>query len=133
MRRSLLVILALGLATGCGEEEERRVPGLPDAAHAREVERDPYKVTCGDLERQPRSPEAQRLVIKAEFALAREPVLRERAREMTLNRAGRSVYCALTEICEGRAGAFEPARLAVEAVRRGRYLVQPRPESWNRP
>lgn len=132
MRRSLILALALGLAAGCGEEE-RRVPGQPEAAHAREVERNPYALTCGDLEKQPQSPEAQRLVIRAEFALAREPVLRERAREMTLNRAGRSVYWALTELCKGRAASFRPARLAVEAVRQGRYLVQPRPEAWNRP
>ncbi len=131
MRRSLLLILALGLAAGCGEDKERRVPGLPETAHAREVDRNPYALTCGNLEQQPGSPEAQRLVIKAEFALAREPVLRKRAAEMTLNRAGRSVYWALTEICKGRAAAFEPARLAVEAVRQGRYLVQPRPEAWN--
>jgi hypothetical protein len=130
MWAAALAILALALAAGCGEEEP---PGLPEAAHAREVARNPYAVTCGDLAKQPDSPEAQRLVIKAEFALAREPVLRQRAREMTLNRAGRSVYWALTEICKGRPASFEPARLAVEAVRQGRYLVQPRPEAWNRP
>jgi len=75
----------------------------------------------------------QRLVINAEFALAGEPVLRGRVEEMTANRVGRSVYWALTEICKGRAASYEPAREAVEAVRRGKYLVQPRPESWSKP
>jgi hypothetical protein len=127
--------LFLGLAVlgvGCGEEE-RRVPGTPDPGHAREVARSPYALTCSDLARQPQHPESQKLVIRAEFALAREPVLRRRVEKMTLNRAGRSVYWALTEICKGRDPAFKPARLAVEAVRRGKYLVQPRPEAWNRP
>ena len=73
------------------------------------------------------------MVIEVEYALADEPVLRRRVREMTENRVGRSLYWAMTEICEGREASFTPGRQAVEAVRRGRYLVQPRPESWNRP
>lgn len=133
LRVVLCVAVVAALAAGCGEDEERRVPGTPEPEHAREVDRNPYALTCGDLARQPEHPESQKLVIRAEFALAREPVLARRADEMTLNRAGRSVYWALTEICKGREAAFRPARLAVEAVRRGEYLVQPRPESWNRP
>jgi hypothetical protein len=109
------------------------VPGTPVREHAREVARNAYALTCGDLASQPEHPESQRLVIRAEFALAREPVLSNRVAEMTLNRAGRSVYYSLTEICKGRDPSFRPARLAVEAVRRGKYLVQPRPEDWSRP
>jgi hypothetical protein len=131
--KPLVLLLLLAVAAGCGEDEPGHVTPAPGPGHAREVARNPYALTCGDLARQPESPDAQRLVITAEFALAREPVLRKRAREMTLNRAGRSVYWALTEICKGRDASFEPAELAVEAVRQGRYLVQPRPEAWNRP
>ncbi len=118
--------LVLGLATvsamavGCGEQE-RKVHGTPEPEHAREVARNPYALTCGDLARQPQHPDAARLVIRAEFALAREPVLREQVAKQTLNRAGRSVYYALTEICKGRDQSFQPAGLAVEAVRRGKY------------
>jgi len=109
---------------GCGgDDEPRRVPGTPDPEHAAEVARDPYKITCGDLRRQPLHHESQKLVIRAEFALAQVPELeRIRAKE-TLNRTGRSVYFALTEICKGRRPSFEPARLAVAAVRRGEYLA----------
>jgi hypothetical protein len=123
------------MAAGCGEEDarERRVAGTPDPAHAREVERNPYALTCGDLARQPEHPESQKLVIRAEFALAQEPLLRKRVEKMTLNRAGRSVYWAMTELCKGRDAEFTPGRQAVEAVRQGEYLVQPRPEAWNRP
>ena len=103
------------------------MPGTPDPEHAREVARDPYALNCGDLARQPQHPESQKLVIRAEFALAREPELAKRVAEMTENRAGRSVYHALTELCKERDASFEPARLAVEAVRRGEYLVPPRP------
>jgi hypothetical protein len=127
--------LTAGLvAGGCGGQDEQvRIPGTPDPAHAREVDRNPYAVTCGDLARQHEHPDSEHLVIRAEFALASEPVLRKRVREMTLNRAGRSVYWALTEFCKGREPSYKPANEAVEAVRQGKYLVQPRPGSWNRP
>jgi hypothetical protein len=119
------------LASGCGDEE-RRVAGTPAADHAREVAGNPYALTCGDLARQPKHTESQKLVIRAEFALAREPALRKRVAEITLNRAGRSVYWAMTEICKGSPPSFRPARPAVEAVRRGKYLVQPRPRAWSK-
>ena len=128
--------LAVGLAAicagavGCGEDEHH-VRGTPDAQHAREVAGDPYALNCGDLARQRRHPDSEKLVIRAEFALAREPALRRRVASMTENRVGRSVYWALSETCKGGAPSFEPARLAVEAVRRGRYLVQPRSGSWS--
>jgi hypothetical protein len=134
--RPLVLIIAVGVLVGCGGAEpvERDgPPGLPDAAHAAEVERNPYAVTCGDLERQPESPEAQKLVIRAEFALARAPELRKRVRAMTENRVGRSVYWAMTELCRGEDASFTPGRRAVEAVQGGDFLVQPRPEAWNRP
>jgi hypothetical protein len=114
-----LIALSAFLA-GCGDEE-RRVTGTPEPDHAREVARNPYALTCGDLARQTRHPEAARLVIKAEFALAREPALRKVVAKQTLNRTGRSVYFALTEICKGRHPSFKPARLAVEGVRQGKY------------
>jgi hypothetical protein len=125
----LRVVLGLAavsaLAPGCGDDESRvsttRVPGTPEPAHAREVARNPYAVTCGDLARQPLHPESSKLVIRAEFALARMPVLRKQVAKQTLNRAGRSVYYAMTEICKGRGASFRPARLAVEGVRVGTY------------
>ena len=123
-QRGVALVVAVAAVTaasvGCGNEE-RRPPGVPDPEHAAAVARNPYALTCGDLARQPLHPESQKLVIRAEFALAREPVLRKRVAEMTLNRTGRSIYYALTEICKGRDPSFKPARLAVEAVRQGKY------------
>jgi hypothetical protein len=97
------------------------VSGTPQPDHAREVVRDPYAVTCRDLARQTVHPESARLVIHAEFALARDPLLRGVVAKQTLNRTGRSVYFGLTEVCKGRDPSFEPARLAVEGVLEGRY------------
>jgi hypothetical protein len=117
-----LILASLSpLPSACGEEAERRVRGTPDPDHAREVERNPYAVTCGDLARQTAHPESARLVIHAEFALAQDPALRKVVAKQTLNRTGRSVYYALTEICKGRDASFKPARLAVEGVLQGKY------------
>ena len=105
----------------------------PEADHAAEVARNPYALTCGDLASQSTSSTSQRMVIGVEFALADEPALRDRVKAMTENRVGRSIYWAMTELCRGRDASFTPGADAVEAVRRGKYLVRPRPESWNRP
>ena len=137
MRRLVVGLISISaLAAGCGEDErsaDQRVPVALDPAHAKEVDRNPYALTCGDIARQPESPESQRVVIRAEFALAREAVLRKRVKTMTENRVGRSVYWAMTELCKGEDASFTPGEQAVEAVRRGKYLVQPRPEAWNEP
>lgn len=118
----LALVFALTVAAGCGEEDEpRRISGTPDPAHVREVDRDPYAVTCGDLSRQTLHPESAKLVIRAEFALAQVPELREVVAKDTLNRTGRSVYYGLTEVCKGRRPAFQPGRLAVAGVLSGKY------------
>ncbi len=121
------------MAAGCGSEDEPAVRYTPEPGHAAEVERNPYALTCGDIASQSTSSTSQRMVIHVEFALADERVLRRRVEAMTENRVGRSIYWAMTELCKGRDAAFTPGEQAVEAVRRGKYLVQPRPESWNRP
>jgi hypothetical protein len=110
-----------GPAAGCGDDDEQRVGSTPKPSHAKEVERDPYAITCGDLAKQTSGPESARLVIHAEFALAQDPVLRKVVAKDTLNRAGRSVYYAMTEICKGRDPSFKPARLAVQGVLEGKY------------
>lgn len=126
-RRGLRLLGCLGLVAacaagaGCGEDEEPRVAGTPDPDHATEVRRNPYAVTCGDLTRQWSHPESARLVIHAEFALAKDPTLRKVVAKQTLNRTGRSVYYGLTEVCKGRRPSFKPARLAIEGVREGKY------------
>ena len=121
----VLIAAVSAMASGCGQEEDRRVTRVPDAEHVREVARDPYAITCGDLalKKQASHPENVRLVIHAEFALAQARALRKRVAEETRNRIGRSVYFALTEVCKGRDPSFKPARLAVEGVRRRTYLA----------
>ena len=129
----MLVVALAALLVGCGGDDEPRVGYTPDPDHAAEVERDPYALTCGDVAGQAKSSTSQRLVVNVEYALADEQVLRKRVKAITENRVGRSIYWAMTEVCKGREPSFEPGRMAVDAVRRGKYLVRPRPESWNQP
>jgi hypothetical protein len=127
VRRIVIPVLAAFFAfAACDEDEQddvgRRIArGEPAPEHVREVARDPYLVTCADIAAQPRSPEASRLVIKAEFALAQVPELRKVVARETLNRTGRSVYYGLVEECKGRPPSFEPAKLAVAGVLSGKY------------
>jgi hypothetical protein len=127
VRRIVIPVLAAFFAlAGCDEGEQddvgqRIARGEPDPEHVREVARNPYLVTCADIAAQPRSPEASRLVIKAEFALAQVPELRKVVARETLNRTGRSVYYGLVEECKGRPPSFEPAKLAVAGVLSGKY------------
>jgi hypothetical protein len=118
---SIGLAAVVALTSGCGEQQPVRISGTPEPNHARAVESNPYNLTCRDLARQPLHPDSARLVIHAEFALAEDPALRQVVAKQTLNRTGRSVYFALTEICKGREPSFRPAKMAVEAVRRGQY------------
>jgi hypothetical protein len=116
---SIVLGLASALTVGC-DGDEPQVTGSPDSEHAREVARDPYALTCGDLARQSHA-DGARLVIKVQAAIAREPALRQRVAEQGFQRVNQSVYFALTEVCKGREPSFRPARLAAEGVRRGEY------------
>lgn len=126
-RRGICLLLAVAaFVAGCGDDDDdggdqSRVSGTPQPSHVKEVERDPYALTCRDLARQTLHPESAKLVIRAEFALAQVPELRKVVAKETLNRAGRSVYFALTDICKGRPPSFKPARLAIQGVLEGKY------------
>jgi hypothetical protein len=124
-RLTIPVVAAFFALAGCDDEadevSERIARGEPNPAHVRAVARNPYLLTCADLAAQPRSPEASRLVIQAEFALAQVPELRGVVAKETLNRTGRSVYYGLVEECEGQRPSFEPAKAAVAGVLSGKY------------
>jgi hypothetical protein len=113
---------AAGMAAGCGDEVERRVSGDPDPDHVREVDRNPYALTCGDVARQSRRA-GTRLVIRVQTALTREPALRSRVAELGFQQVSQSMHFALQEVCKGRDPSFKPARLAAEGVRQAKYVA----------
>ena len=115
-------LAAAAVPAGCGDEEERRVSGDPDPDHVREVDRNPYALTCDDVARQSRRA-GTRLVIRVQTALTREPALRRRVAELGFQQVSQSMHFALTEVCTGRDPSFRPARLAADGVRRGKYLA----------
>jgi hypothetical protein len=121
-----LLLVAAAVSAGCGDDDDEqpsRVSGTPEPTHAEEVDRDPYQLTCRDLARQTLHPESAKLVIRAEFALAQVPALREVVARETLNRTGRSVYYGLTQVCKNRPPSFKPAKLAIAGVLDGKYLA----------
>jgi hypothetical protein len=122
-----LLLLIAAFAAGCGDDDDqpeaKRVAGTPAPSHAQKVEDDPYEITCRDLARQTLHPESAKLVIRAEFALAQVPELREVVARETLNRTGRSVYYGLTRVCETKPPSFKPAKLAIAGVLDGKYLA----------
>lgn len=120
LSRPLATGVALVLAAGCADERSARHGPFPTrrtrARWSATRTRSPAA-----LSPQVTNAASQRLVIRAEFALAQVPEFREQVEKLTLNRAGRGMYYALAETCEGRDASFKPARLAVEGVRQGRY------------
>ena len=121
-----LLLVAAAFGAGCGDDDDeqpRRVSGMPERTHVQRVDRDPYQLTCRDLARQTLHPESAKLVIRAEFALAQVPELREVVARETLNRTGRSVYYGLTQVCKNRPPSFKPAKLAIAGVLEGKYLA----------
>ena len=128
-RRGICLLLAAAaFVAGCGDDDDdggdqSRVSGTPQPSHVKEVERDPYALTCRDLARQTLHPESAKLVIRAEFALAQVPELEQVVARETLNRTGRSVYFGLTQECKGRPPSFKPAKPAIAGVLDGKYLA----------
>jgi hypothetical protein len=116
----VVLAVAFALAAGCDDGERPASGVAPDPEHMRKVARNPYALTCRDLARQSH-PEGTRIVIRVQTALTREPALRRRVAELGVQRVNQSVYFALTEVCRGRDRSFQPARLALEGVRSGRY------------
>lgn len=123
MRTSTILtglVLCAAVATACGEEEGAAVkapdPVVDLAARQAELDRDPYDLRCADLADKVASADMTRRV---QYALADD------AKIPGLNRlrASQSIFFAITEVCKGKPGSFEPARPAIAGVRSGEYLA----------
>jgi hypothetical protein len=117
--RATLTGLALcaAIAVGCGEDEPEVQPAkatITFAERQAQLERDPYGLRCADLSDKVNSARMTRIV---QYALADDAKIRG------LNRlqASQSIFYAITEVCKGKPGSFEPAKPAIAGVRSGRY------------
>jgi outer membrane murein-binding lipoprotein Lpp len=114
------LVLAATFVAGCGEDapEERaaKAPKIDFAARAAVLDRDPYALRCDDLSDKVASADMTRRV---QYALADD------AKIPGLNRlrASQSIFFAITEICKGKPGSFEPAEPAIAGVRSGEYVA----------
>jgi hypothetical protein len=108
------------VAAGCGDDgaRETRSSWKPDPARVDAVERDPYAITCADVNRHLVN---ARLTRQAATALSANPRLAAVSRRITFQRVVQSMDYALQALCERRPGDFRPGRLAVERVRDGTY------------
>ena len=114
------LVLGAAVAAGCGEEEGAAVkapePVIDLAERQVQLDRDPYGLRCEDLADKVASADMTRRV---QYALADD------AKIPGLNRlrASQSIFFAITEVCKGKPGSFEPARPAIAGVRSGEYVA----------
>jgi hypothetical protein len=123
MRTSAIVaglVLGAAAATGCGEgaTEERaaKPPSVTLAERQAQLEQDPYDLRCADLADKVASAGMSRRV---QYALADD------AQIPGLNRlrASQSIFFAITEVCKGKPGSYQPARPAIAGVRSGEFVA----------
>ena len=110
----LAVSAAFVAACGANDEEPRAERKASTLATASVIEKHPYAIACGHVRDQQKWADTTR---RATVAIA------DREAIAGLNRlqATQSVFFAMTEVCKGRAGSYEPASAAVRAVRQGTY------------
>jgi len=113
-----LALCAAG-ASGCGNEEaavKSPDPVVDIAARTAALDQDPYDLRCADLADKVASADMTRRV---QYALADD------AKIAGLNRlrASQSIFFAITEVCKGKPGSYQPARPAIDGVRSGEYVA----------
>jgi hypothetical protein len=114
------LVLVAAIATGCGDEEEAAVkapePVVDIAARQAQLDRNPYDLRCEDLADKVASADMTRRV---QYALADDAAIPG----LNRLRASQSIFFAITEVCKGKPGSFEPARPAIAGVRSGEYVA----------
>jgi hypothetical protein len=120
-RHHTLIALAAcaAIAAGCGDDEpDEGAAGKPEtqkvslAERHAQLEKDPYALRCADIEDKVASADISRRV---QYALADDAKIRG----LTALQASQSIFYAITELCKGKPGSYEPAEDAIAAVRSG--------------
>jgi hypothetical protein len=120
-RHQTLIALAAcaAIAAGCGSEDsDDAAAPKPQAQkvdlaerHA-QLEKDPYALRCADIKDKIASADITRRV---QYALADDA----KVKGLTRLQSSQSIFYAITELCKGQPGAYEPAEDAIAAVRSG--------------
>jgi hypothetical protein len=114
------LVLCAAVAAGCGEQEGAAVkapePVVDIAERQAQLEQDPYDLRCADLTDKVASARMTRMV---QYALADDAQIPE----LNRLRASQSIYFAITELCKGKPGSYQPARPAIAGVRNGEFVA----------
>ena len=120
-RQHTLMALAAcaAIAAGCGDEDSDEAAAPKPASqkvslaerHA-QLEKDPYALRCADIRDKVASADITRRV---QFALADDAKIKG----LTALQSSQSIFYAITELCKGTPGSYEPAEDAIAAVRSG--------------
>jgi hypothetical protein len=122
MRKHALVALTAcaAIAAGCGDDDQSdsnaqaKADTVTLAERHAQLEKDPYDLRCADI----RDPIASaRITRVVQYALADDAKIKG----LTRLQASQSIYFAITELCEGAPGSYQPANDAIAGVRSGKF------------
>ena len=123
MRTAVIITwlaLCAAFEAGCGEDpaEERAAatPTVTMAERQAQLDQDPYDLRCADLADKVASASMTRRV---QYALADDAGIPG----LNRLRASQSIFFAITEVCKGKPGSYEPARQAIAGVRSGEFVA----------
>jgi hypothetical protein len=120
-RHHTLIALAAcaAIAAGCGNDDsdegaatKPKTQKVSLAERHAQLEKDPYALRCADIEDKVASADISRRV---QYALADDAKIRG----LTRLQSSQSIFYAITELCKGKPGSYEPAEDAIAAVRSG--------------
>ena len=120
-RHHTLTALAVcaAIAAGCGDDDpdeggaaKSETQKVSLAERHAQLEKDPHGLRCADIEDKVASADISRRV---QYALADDA----KVRGLTRLQSSQSIFYAITELCKGKPGSYEPAEDAIAAVRSG--------------
>jgi hypothetical protein len=120
-KHQTLIALAAcaAVAAGCGADDtdetaapKPKTQKVDLAERHAQLERDPYALRCDDIEDKVASADISRRV---QYALADDAAIKGLSRLQS----SQSIFYAITELCKGKPGSYQPAEDAIAAVRSG--------------
>ena len=119
-QQSLIALAACAaIAAGCGADDpdetaapKPKTQKVDLAERHAQLEKEPYALRCDDIEDKVASADISRRV---QYALADDAAIKGLSRLQS----SQSIFYAITELCKGKPGSYQPAEDAIAAVRSG--------------